>query len=54
MEDGNEKKDDSLERGIRIRMEIMLLRILRKKDMINGQTYEKVYQTYARLMKEVA
>lgn len=36
-----------------ISMAIILLRILRKKNIINGQTYENVYKLYEKMLKEV-
>lgn len=37
-----------------ISMEMILLDILKKKNLINGQTYEHVYKLYQKMMKEVA
>ncbi len=37
-----------------ISMAIILLCILKKKNMINGQTYENVYSIYKKMLKEVA
>lgn len=47
-----ETNNANLKQDISIAM--MLLRILRKRNMVNGQTYEKVYKLYEKMLKEVA
>lgn len=36
-----------------ISLEMIMLNILKKKNLINGQTYEHVYKLYQKMMKGV-